>query len=135
MEESNWIPTIVVAIIAAIPGIIALVRGMRKDSLDAEEKERQDDVRSRLELDRAAWDRAGETMQRQEQKITRLEESSIELKARLVDSDARIRQLERDITKYELLMEERDKTIEELEKKLKDALKENYTLRKKLGEQ
>ena len=135
MEESNWIPTIVVAIIAASPGILALFRQMRKDSHEAEEKERQANVRSRLELDRAAWERAGETMQRQEQKITKLEESSIELKARLVKSDARIKKLERDIDKYELLMEERDRTITDLERKLKAALKESSTLRKKLGEQ
>ena len=74
-------------------------------------------------------------MQRQEQKITKLEESSIELKARLVKSDARIKKLERDIDKYELLMEERDRTITDLERKLKAALKESSTLRKKLGEQ
>ena len=134
MEESNWIPTVVVAIIAASPGIVALVRGMRKDSRDAEEREAQEAVRSRLELDRAAWDRAENTMQRQERKITELEVNTKDLHTRLKESDARIKQLERDITKYELLMEERDKTIEELEHKRKEAFKENQTLRKKLGE-
>lgn len=135
MEESNWIPAIVIAIIAASPGIIALLRGMRKDSRDAEARGKQEAVRSRLELDRAAWDRAGETMERQEQKITGLEECIDNLEIRLEESDARIKQLERDINKYELLMEERDRTITDLERKLKMALKENDTLRKKLGEQ
>jgi len=134
MEESNWIPSIVIAIIAASPGVFALMRQWRKDSQDARNEERQVAIKSRLDLDRAAWTRASETMEKQEKKITELEDCIEDLENRLAESDTRIKQLELDINKYELIMENKDKRILDLEKKLKEALKENDTLKKKLGE-
>lgn len=135
MDESNWIIPIVIAIIAATPGILALFRQMRQDTQKAEIEEGQANTQSRLDLDLASWIRAGETMQRQEKKITGLEECIEDLEIRLEDSDIRIRKLEHDIIKYGLLLEGRDKTILELERKLKEAWKENDALKKKLGEQ
>ena len=130
----EWLIPVIVAIVAATPGVYAVYRQTQKDKTEREEDSREDSLKQRLEVDRAIWEKAGATIDRQERKIADMEAEIRLLEARLVLSDEMIVQLEKDINRYVKLLEEKDRTIEELEKKLASALKENQILKKKLGE-